>query len=200
MDEAANSPGPPSAVDPPKPKSVAGPPNLGAILSIPVTVQVVLGSTALMRQAVAQATHHAAHRFAFGGRLAEQPLMRNVLADLAVESEAATTLALRLAAAFDAPERDFRRLAVAEQLSDPAKSRGLVERDVTRVVTPGTVVEPGLLDDRRANYIAALVTDGARAGLAHADVSTGRFLTTQLAATGVAAELLRLGPAELLAS
>ena len=73
----------------------------------------VLGSTALMRQAVAQATHHAAHRSAFGGLLADKPLMRNVLADLAVESEAATVLALRLAHAVDSGERDFRRLAVA---------------------------------------------------------------------------------------
>ena len=73
----------------------------------------VLGSTALMRQAVAQATHHAAHRSAFGGVLADKPLMQNVLADLAVESEAATVLALRLAHAVDGGERDFRRLAVA---------------------------------------------------------------------------------------
>ncbi|MGW8377126.1 acyl-CoA dehydrogenase family protein [Streptomyces sp. ODS28] len=61
----------------------------------------VTGSAALMRQAVAQATHHAAHRSAFGGELIDKPLMRNVLADLALESEAATTLALRLAAAYD---------------------------------------------------------------------------------------------------
>ncbi|MGZ4615498.1 MAG: acyl-CoA dehydrogenase family protein, partial [Actinomycetes bacterium] len=73
----------------------------------------VLGSTALMRSAVAQATHHAAHRSAFGSLLGDKPLMRSVLADLAVESEAATALAMRLAAAFDSDERDFRRLAVA---------------------------------------------------------------------------------------
>ena len=73
----------------------------------------VLGSTALMRQATAQAVHHASHRSAFGSLLAEKPLMRNVLADLAVETEAATALAMRLAAAFDRDERDFRRLAVA---------------------------------------------------------------------------------------
>jgi putative acyl-CoA dehydrogenase len=54
-----------------------------------------------MRQAVAQAVHHCAHREAFGGKLIDKPLMRNVLADLAIESEAATTLALRLAAAYD---------------------------------------------------------------------------------------------------
>ena len=73
----------------------------------------VLGSTALMRQAVAQATHHARHRSAFGGPLADKPLMRNVLADLAVESEAATLLAMRLAHAVDTGERDLRRLGVA---------------------------------------------------------------------------------------
>jgi putative acyl-CoA dehydrogenase len=73
----------------------------------------VLGSTGLVRQAVAQATHHAAYRSAFGGRLADKPLMANVLADLAVESEAATALAMRLAHAVDAGEDAFRRLATA---------------------------------------------------------------------------------------
>jgi putative acyl-CoA dehydrogenase len=73
----------------------------------------VIGSTSLMRGAVAQATHHAAYRRAFGQRLADQPLMRHVLADLAVESEAATALMLRLASAVDDDERDFRRLATA---------------------------------------------------------------------------------------
>ncbi|WP_434598717.1 acyl-CoA dehydrogenase family protein [Streptomyces sp. A5-4] len=75
----------------------------------------VIGSAALMRQAVAQATHHAAYRSAFGGKLIDKPLMRNVLADLALESEAATTLALRLAAAYDSDteqDRALLRLAV----------------------------------------------------------------------------------------
>ena len=73
----------------------------------------VLGSTALMRRAVAEATHHAAHRTAFGRLLVEQPLMENVLADLCVESEAATVTALRLARAFDEGDHAFRRLATA---------------------------------------------------------------------------------------
>ncbi|MEU2565470.1 acyl-CoA dehydrogenase family protein [Streptomyces althioticus] len=75
----------------------------------------VLGSAGLMRQAVAQAVHHCAHREAFGGKLIDKPLMRNVLADLALESEAATTLALRLAAAYDdggEQERALLRIAV----------------------------------------------------------------------------------------
>uniref|UniRef100_UPI00278C86DF acyl-CoA dehydrogenase family protein n=1 Tax=Streptomyces venezuelae TaxID=54571 RepID=UPI00278C86DF len=64
-------------------------------------VDCVLGSAALMRQAVAQAVHHCTYREAFGGPLAEKPLMQNVLADLALESEAATVLGMRLAAAYD---------------------------------------------------------------------------------------------------
>ena len=78
----------------------------------------VIGSASLMRQAVAQATHHTAHRLAFGKLLAEQPLMVNVLADIAIESEATTVLMMRLAGALDRaadhPEEAlFRRLALA---------------------------------------------------------------------------------------
>ena len=74
----------------------------------------VIGSAALMRHAFVQAAHHARHRSAFGKHLAEQPLMRNVLSDLALESEAATLLMLRLARAFESPqdplERAWRRI------------------------------------------------------------------------------------------
>jgi putative acyl-CoA dehydrogenase len=73
----------------------------------------VLGSAATVRAALTQAIHHADHRSAFGALLADQPLMQNVLADLAVESEAATALAIRLAAAVDAGESAFLRLAGA---------------------------------------------------------------------------------------
>ena len=77
----------------------------------------VIGSASLMRQAVAQATHHTAHRSAFGRLLSEQPLMVNVLADLAVESEATTVLMMRLAGAIDRAtdprEAAFKRLALA---------------------------------------------------------------------------------------
>ena len=78
----------------------------------------VLGSTGLVRKAIAEATHHAAHRSAFGKSLVEQPAMANVLADLCLESEASTALAMRLARAVDEGNRDdrsaaFRRLAVA---------------------------------------------------------------------------------------
>ena len=73
----------------------------------------VIGSAAGMRAALSQAIHHARHRSAFGRPLADQPAMRNVLADLAIESEAATVLALRLAGAVDRGEHAFRRLAIA---------------------------------------------------------------------------------------
>ena len=73
----------------------------------------VLGTAAAMRAAVEQATHHAAHRTAFGKRLVEHALMTNVLADLCVESEAATVTAVRLARAYDEDDASFKRLATA---------------------------------------------------------------------------------------
>jgi putative acyl-CoA dehydrogenase len=81
-------------------------------------LDVAICSAALMRQALAQASHHAAHRSAFQRRLIDQPLMQNVLADLAVESEAATVIVMRLARAFDEARKDqgqraFARLANA---------------------------------------------------------------------------------------
>ena len=77
-----------------------------------------LGSAASMRKAVAEATHHAAHRSVFGRLLIDQPLMRNVLAELCLESEAATAFSVRLARAFDrshedAHEQKFLRVATA---------------------------------------------------------------------------------------
>jgi putative acyl-CoA dehydrogenase len=74
----------------------------------------VIGSAGMMRHAVVQAVHHARHRSAFGARLIDQPLMRGVLADLVIESEAATALAMRLARAFesDAPSETTLRRAL----------------------------------------------------------------------------------------
>ncbi|HYI62485.1 MAG TPA: acyl-CoA dehydrogenase family protein [Acidimicrobiales bacterium] len=73
----------------------------------------VIGVTGQMRAGLSQAVHHSRHRSAFGRRLADQPLMANVLADLAVESEAATTTMLRLAGAYDRGEGAFARIATA---------------------------------------------------------------------------------------
>src|SRR5215217_6279575 len=73
----------------------------------------IVGSASTMRRGVAEAVHHARPRSAFGARLADQPLMRNVLADLAVESEAATSSALRLARAYDEDDKALRRFGTA---------------------------------------------------------------------------------------
>ncbi len=92
------------------------------------------------------------------------------------------------------------KVAICEQVGE-VPARGLVRREVRRVVTPGTVVEPGLLDEKRNNYLAALVVEGNRAGIAYADITTGEFAATQIAGDDVerlvAEELERLRPAEL---
>jgi DNA mismatch repair protein MutS len=94
------------------------------------------------------------------------------------------------------------KVAICEQVSrDPVK--GLMSREVVRVVTPGTVTESLLLADNRNNYLAVAVFDGERAGVAHADITTGEFATTQLDAQGpdlALRELVRLAPAELVLS
>jgi DNA mismatch repair protein MutS len=92
------------------------------------------------------------------------------------------------------------KVAIVEQVGEvPAK--GLVDREVVRVVTPGTVVEPTILDERRNNYVVALVEEGNQLGLAYADITTGEFATTQFAGDDVlrlmAEEIDRLQPAEL---
>jgi DNA mismatch repair protein MutS len=89
------------------------------------------------------------------------------------------------------------RVAIGEQVGE-VTGRGLVQREVTRVVTPGTVVEPALLEAKRANYLVALVVEEERAGLAYADITTGEFATTQLTREEVTRELARLQPRECL--
>lgn len=94
------------------------------------------------------------------------------------------------------------RVAICEQLSaTPVKGtegRGLIERDVVRIVTPGTVIEPGLLHSKANNFLAAYCTDGNRAGLAYADVTTGEFAATELESAAAITELQRIEPAEVL--
>lgn len=88
------------------------------------------------------------------------------------------------------------KVAVCEQLTPPG--RGLVERDVVRVVTPGTVIEPGLLEAAANNYLVSALVDGDQAGLAYVDITTSEFATTQVPAEHLAAELERLHPSEVL--
>ncbi|MFL5761622.1 MAG: DNA mismatch repair protein MutS [Thermomicrobiales bacterium] len=99
------------------------------------------------------------------------------------------------------------KVAVCEQVGSPQKGRGLVERDVTRIVTPGTVLDPLMLDAQSNNFIVAVTIDGKRAGIAVADISTGHFSCTEidretdsLISESVERELVRLQPAEILIS
>ena len=85
------------------------------------------------------------------------------------------------------------RVAICEQTSDPATSRGIVDREVVRVVTPGTVIEDSILDRKANNYLAATVTDGDRAGLAYVDITTSEFATSEFPASELPVELAGLG-------
>jgi len=90
-------------------------------------------------------------------------------------------------------------VAICEQMGDPAKSKGPVEREVVRIITPGTVTDDALLEERQETLVAAAARDGERFGLAWLDLAAGRF--TVLEASGssaLAAEIERLKPAELL--
>ena len=90
------------------------------------------------------------------------------------------------------------KVALCEQIGADTVN-GLMPRDVVRVFTAGTVVEPGMLDAGRNNYLVAVICDGERAGLAYAEMSTGEFATTELPSRRVLVEeLARLAPAELL--
>ncbi len=89
------------------------------------------------------------------------------------------------------------KVAIVEQTSEEA-ARGLMSREVVRVVTPGTVVEPGLLQEKQNNYLAALVTDKGHAGIAYVDITTGVFAATEILESEVQQELDRLQPSEVL--
>ena len=94
------------------------------------------------------------------------------------------------------------RVAICEQMSDPAPGKGLVDREVIRVVTPGTIVDPAMLTAKCNNYLAAAVVRRGLAGVAYADITTGEFACTQFSATepeaALAQELARVQPAEIL--
>jgi DNA mismatch repair protein MutS len=91
------------------------------------------------------------------------------------------------------------KVAICEQMSEPKPGRGIVEREVVRVVTPGTVLEPNLLETRANNYLASIVAEGEQVGIAYIDITTSEFATTQLPAEKALLELERLRPSELLA-
>ena len=98
-------------------------------------------------------------------------------------------------------ERGY-RVAIADQIGDPKAAKGLVERRVVRVITPGTVRDPALLDSSRNNYLTAVLVHEGAAGLAYCDITTGEFVLQQVTAEPIARallrELARVAPAECL--
>ena len=90
-------------------------------------------------------------------------------------------------------------VVICDQVEDAAEAVGLVRREVTRILTPGTLLEEGMLKSSRNNYLAAVVVAGNHWGLAYTDISTGEFLTTQASdLEHLTQELMRLQPSEVL--
>src|SRR5256884_9145638 len=91
------------------------------------------------------------------------------------------------------------RVAVCEQTSDPALSKGLVDREVIRIVTPGTVIDPAMLAAKRNNFLAGVVTGRDAVGIAYVDITTGEFAVTQFSTPepelSLQQELASVGPA-----
>ncbi len=91
------------------------------------------------------------------------------------------------------------KVAICEQMEDPSQAKGIVQRDITRIVTPGTVTESCMLEERKNNYIGCLYGQEGRFGLAFCDLSTGAFFATVCAdAQAAASELGRFAPTEVL--
>jgi len=93
------------------------------------------------------------------------------------------------------------RVAVCEQMSDPALSKGLVDREVVRIVTPGTVIDPAMLAAKRNNFLASVVVGRETVGIAYVDITTGEFAVTQFSTPepelALQQEMARVGPAEV---
>ncbi len=90
------------------------------------------------------------------------------------------------------------KLAICEQLTKPGETKGLVQRDVIRIVTPGTIIEPALLEKGINNYLASVIIENDSVGLAYIDVSTGEFGATEIDISKLQNELVRINPAEII--
>ncbi|MDP6448688.1 MAG: DNA mismatch repair protein MutS, partial [Dehalococcoidales bacterium] len=92
------------------------------------------------------------------------------------------------------------KVAICEQVTKPGETKGLVEREVVRLVTPGTVVEASLLDSKKNNYLVGLALGEETVGLAYVDITTSEFATAELSPARLATELERLKPSEIIAA
>jgi len=94
-----------------------------------------------------------------------------------------------------------RKIAICEQIEDPKKAKGIVKRAVTRIITPGTVIEDSILNDKSNNYLASVFEDNGQYGLAICDISTGEFLTFEKDSyEKMFRELMRFDPSEMVTS
>ena len=94
-------------------------------------------------------------------------------------------------------ERGY-KVAICEQMEDPALAKGLVKRDVVRVITAGTVTDPVMLDEKTNNYLMSITLDGNHAGIAYTDVSTGEFFVAEPPVQILRAEIMRTSPTEII--
>jgi len=95
------------------------------------------------------------------------------------------------------------KVAICEQVEDPALAKGIVRREVIKIITPGTVIESSMLDERANNYLLSLYTDGRQAALSYTDLSTGEFYCTYADISDAAAvrnEINRINPAEIISN
>jgi DNA mismatch repair protein MutS len=92
------------------------------------------------------------------------------------------------------------KVAICEQLTKPGETKGMLERDVVRLVTPGTVVEPNLLNSKSNNYLASVAVGEGVVGLAFVDITTSEYAVTQLPLPRAITELQRLNPSEIIAA
>jgi DNA mismatch repair protein MutS len=90
------------------------------------------------------------------------------------------------------------KVAIVEQMEDPKSARGIVKREVVRIVTPGTIIDDDQLDPKAAQYLAAALVEEDRAGVAYLDVTTGEFAASELPSLELIDELARLAPREIL--
>ena len=90
------------------------------------------------------------------------------------------------------------KVAICEQMEDPALAKGLVDHDVVRVITAGTVTDPAMLEDKANNYLMCVYLDGKKTGIAYADVSTGEFFVMEPEPNLLRAQIVRVNPMEVI--
>ena len=90
------------------------------------------------------------------------------------------------------------KVGIVEQTEDPKYAKGLVKRDLVRIITPGTVVDSSILEQHKNNYILSLTKEDNKIGISFCDISTGEFLTTDLPQEKLIEELKRINPAEII--